>query len=100
MADVKPYAFNYTNADPPFELKLRYREGINVMPREHEACVRVTPGRNGKLPPPMKVKIFTDNGKNGPEFLMNIVTLRFDSVLNADNNLERSASRYGTIQCS
>ena len=43
MEDAKPYAFNYTNAEPPFELKVRFREGINQLPKEHEACVRVTP---------------------------------------------------------
>ena len=47
--------------------------------------MQVAPGRNGQLPPPMKVKVIPDNGKNGPEFLMNVVVTRFDSVLNAEN---------------
>ena len=85
MVNVKRYAFNYTNADLPFKLKVKYQEGINALPREHESCVRVTPGRNAPTPPPMKVKVFPDNGKNGPQFLMNVVASRFDSVLNTDN---------------
>ena len=43
MENAKPYAFNYTNTEPPFELKVKFREGINQLPKEHEACVRVTP---------------------------------------------------------
>ena len=73
MANVKPYAFNYTNADLPFNLKVKYKEGIEVFPREHEACVQVTPGQNAPTLPLMKVRVIPDNGKNGPEFLMNIV---------------------------
>ena len=42
MEDAKPYAFNYTNAEPPFEVKVRYREVINQLPKEQEAYVRVT----------------------------------------------------------
>ena len=85
MANVKPYAFNYMNVDLPFEIKVRYREGIDVLPKEYKACMRVVPGLNGHLPHPMKVKVIPDDGKNGPEFLMNVVATRFDSVLNADN---------------
>ena len=85
MEDAKPYVFNYTNAEPPFELKVRFKEGINQLPKDHKACVQVTPGRNIPTPPPMKVRVFPDDGKNGPEFLMNVVASRFDSVLNADN---------------
>ena len=85
MANKKPYAFNYTNVNPPFELMVRYREGINILLKEHEACVQVTPAPNAQLPPPMKVKVFPDNGENGPEFLMKVVAMQFDSVLNADN---------------
>ena len=85
MANVKLYAFNYMNVNPPFKIKVQYREGIDVLPKEYKACVRVAPGRNGQLPPPMKVKVIPDNGKNGPEFLMNVVTTQFDSVLNAKN---------------
>ena len=43
MANVKPYTFNYTNVDPPFELKVKYRERIDVLLKEHKACVWVTP---------------------------------------------------------
>ena len=73
MEDAKPYTFNYTNAEPPFKLKVKYREGINVMWKEHEVCVRVTQGRNGQLTPPMRVKVIPEDGKNGLEFLMNVV---------------------------
>ena len=41
MADVKPYSFNYMNVTPPFELKVKYREGINKLPKEHEACMQI-----------------------------------------------------------
>ena len=34
MANVKPYAFNYMNVDPPFKIKVRYRGGIDVLPKE------------------------------------------------------------------
>ena len=55
------------------------------MPKEYEACVQVAPGRNGQLPPPMKVKVIPDNGENRPELLMNVVATRFNSVLNTEN---------------
>ena len=73
MVNVKPYAFNYMNVDPPFKIKVQYREGIDVLTKEYEACVQVAPGRNRQLPPPMKIKVIPDNGKNGLEFLMNVV---------------------------
>ena len=76
MEDVKPYAFNYTNAEPPFKLKVRFKEGIDQFPKEHESCMQVTPAaRNSPAPTPTKVKVFPDNGKNRPDFLMNVVAL-------------------------
>ena len=85
MEDAKPYAFNYTNSVQPFELKVRFREGINQLPKEHEACVQVTPAAwNAPAPPPMKVKLFPDDGNNGPEYLMNVVATQFDSTLSSD----------------
>ena len=86
MEDAKPYAFNYTNAEPPFELKVRFREGIDQFPKEHKAFVRVTPAtRNAPAPPPVKVKVFPDDGNNGPEYLMSVVARRFDSTLSSDS---------------
>ena len=53
MTKAKPYAFNYTNVTLPFKLKVRYREGINKLPKEHEACVGVAPeARNAPTMPP------------------------------------------------
>ena len=43
MEDAKPYAFNYSNAEPPFKLKVRFKEGIDKLPKKHKACVQVTP---------------------------------------------------------
>ena len=34
MAKVKLYALNYMNVDPPFKIKVRYREGIDVLLKE------------------------------------------------------------------
>ena len=86
MAAVKPYSFNYTNETPPFELKVKYKEGIDKLPKEHEACVRVTPATlTTPTSSPLKVKVFPDDGSNGLEFLMGIVTTQFDSTLNVEN---------------
>ena len=56
------------------------------MPKEHEACVQVTPAaKNTPAPPPMKVKVFPDDGNNGLEYLISLIVRRFDSTLNSEN---------------
>ena len=82
MEFAKLYAFNYTKAEPPFERKERFREGIDQLPKEHKSCVQVTSAaRNAPVPPPMKVKVFPDDGNDGPEYLMSVVARRFGSTL-------------------
>ena len=36
MDAIKLYAFYYTNLPPPFEIKVKHKEGIDQMPKEHE----------------------------------------------------------------
>ena len=99
MEDAKPYTFNYTNSEPPFKLKVRFKEGIDQLPKEHKACVQVTPAaRNAPVPSPMKVKVFPDDGNNGPEYLMSIVARRFGSTLSSDRLPGVSSSRCGKKQ--
>ena len=43
MANTKLYAFNYTNAELPFELKVRYSKGIDKFPKKHKVFVRNAP---------------------------------------------------------
>ena len=52
------------------------------MPHKHVACVKIM---NQLTTTTLKVKVFPDNGKNGLEFLMDIVVTRFDSTLNIEN---------------
>ena len=82
MDAVKPYVFYYTNLPPPFEPNIKYREGINQILHENEACVQVVTWNNMT---PLKVKVLPDDGKNEPKFLMGIVATRFDSTLNIEH---------------